>query len=313
MTARQAFDSLLTELNKVNAPSMLIQDFNYFINKAIGIYINKRYNIYDINQQTTDDLRVLKATSILDVSKNNKLSKLYGATYEVYFPLDYLHLLNCICVYELNEKFQCNSEGDIITVPAKKLTADSWMGVITNYYNRPNPKQPYYYINNINTSTDIPTNPVQKSAEILNRNTIGTDANSDYKVTKEEVKSNLPRKINLKDIENKSVINRETGQRYGNSSSIRCEIRYGDDSKFKLKNIIIDYLKTPQTIRLTQQQVNLTEDTSQILEFPDYGCQEIMNELVTLVMENIADTRLQPHIAVTQSIANPAQQQTQTK
>ena len=48
---------------------MLLQDFNYFFNKAINQYINKRYNIYDISQQTTDDLRVLKATSILDVTK----------------------------------------------------------------------------------------------------------------------------------------------------------------------------------------------------------------------------------------------------
>jgi hypothetical protein len=66
MTARQVWEGMLTELSKVNAPSMLLQDFNYFFNKAINQYINKRYNIYDINQQTTDDLRVLKATTILN-------------------------------------------------------------------------------------------------------------------------------------------------------------------------------------------------------------------------------------------------------
>ena len=76
---------------------------------------------------------------------------------------------------------------------------------------------------------------------------------------------------------------------------------------------MIDYIKTPQTIRLTQQQVNLTTDTSQILEFPDYVCQEILNELVLLVQENIADPRLQTHTLVTQSIANPVQQQAQPK
>ena len=69
MTARQIWEGMLIELSKVNAPSMLLSDFNYFINKAINQYINKRYNIYDINQQTTDDLRVLKSTAILDVSK----------------------------------------------------------------------------------------------------------------------------------------------------------------------------------------------------------------------------------------------------
>ena len=69
MTAKQVWEGMLTELSKVNAPSMLLQDFNYFFNNAINQYINKRYNIYDINQQTTDDLRVLKSTAILDVSK----------------------------------------------------------------------------------------------------------------------------------------------------------------------------------------------------------------------------------------------------
>ena len=103
MTSKQIFEGLLTELSKVNAPSMLLQDFNYFINKAINQYINKRYNIYDINQQTTDDLRVLKSTCILDVTKsidaegnplkalaNNDIgmSKLFGATYEVNLPQD---------------------------------------------------------------------------------------------------------------------------------------------------------------------------------------------------------------------------------
>jgi hypothetical protein len=87
------------------------------------------------------------------------------------------------------------------------------------------------------------------------------------------------------------------------------EIRYGhDDSIFTLEKVFVDYIKTPQLIRLTQEQVNLTEDTSQIMEFPDYVCQEIINELVTLVMENTADPRLNSHIPVTQTIANPVQQ-----
>ena len=67
MTAREVWEGMLTELSKVNAPSMLLQDFNYFFNKAINQYINKRYNIYDVNQQTTDDLRVLKSQALLDV------------------------------------------------------------------------------------------------------------------------------------------------------------------------------------------------------------------------------------------------------
>lgn len=49
MTAREVYEAMLIELNKVEAPSMLLEDFNYLFNKAIYQYINKRYNIYDIN------------------------------------------------------------------------------------------------------------------------------------------------------------------------------------------------------------------------------------------------------------------------
>ena len=49
-TAKQLFENALIELNKVQAPSLLLEDYNYFINKAVSI-INKTYNLYDINQQ----------------------------------------------------------------------------------------------------------------------------------------------------------------------------------------------------------------------------------------------------------------------
>lgn len=373
MTARQVWEGMLTELSKVNAPSMLLQDFNYFFNKAINQYINKRYNIYDISQQTTDDLRVLKATTVLtpepisktiggaDVSKwKAGKASLFGATYEVYLPLDYLHMLNCVCVYKLNKRFKCYNEGDYVQFAAKRLTADSWSIIVNDYYNRPLPERPYYYIHNVNQSVDLPTNPVE-DVSILTRTLKGTDSAKDYtnsnsikiyvrkyKKSQEdkeqevtnledqyelqtfkeanptwivtetaevknttESQSNLPRTISLKNIQNKSTVKKESGVRYGNPSSVRCEIRYGKDhSVFELQSVVIDYIKAPQTIRLTQEQVDLTEDTSQIMEFPDYVCQEIINELTMLVMENTADPRLQTNTVVTQSIANPAQQQT---
>ena len=127
MTARQIFESLLTELSKVKAPSMLLSDFNYYMNKAVNQYINKRYNLYDVNQQTTDDIRVLKSTAILDaapvideITKKGKYgtitdienyktgeANLFGATYIVNLPDDYLHMLNCVCVYELTKDYKC--------------------------------------------------------------------------------------------------------------------------------------------------------------------------------------------------------------
>ena len=334
MTAREVWEGMLTELSKVNAPSMLLQDFNYFFNKAINQYINKRYNIYDINQQTTDDLRVLKATTVLtpvQVTDNTVSSAwkagnaiINQAMYELYLPLDYLHMLNCVCVYKLKKRFKCYNANDFVQFAAKRLTADSWSVILNDYYNRPLPWRPYYYIHNVNTSIDLPTNPLggnieaDSSVKELSRTTVGTDPIKNYEVNpgsgstlSDGPNSNLPRTISIEGITNNSVVEREAGVRYGNSSSVRCEIRYGsDNSVFELQSVLIDYIKAPQVIRLTQEQVDLTEDTSQIMEFPDYVCQEIINELTMLVMENTADPRLQTNTVVTQSIANPAQQQT---
>lgn len=333
MTARQVWEGMLTELSKVNAPSMLLQDFNYFFNKAINQYINKRYNIYDVNQQTSDDLRVLKATSILEAklaTKSEPLkalvnlgagkSKLFGATYEVTLPSDYLHILNCVCIYKVNKNWKCYNAGDYVQFAAKRLTADSWSVIVNDYYNRPLPERPYFYIHNININNTVPTNPITPD------NPNGTDIATKYEVTTStssvggvdgvdgtDEKSNFNRTITLGEPDKRSVstVERDTGTRYGNASNVRMEIRYGhDNSIFSLEKVFIDYIKSPQTIRLTQEQVNLTEDTSQIMEFPDYVCQEIINELTMLVMENTADPRLQTNPTVTQSIANPAHQQT---
>ena len=330
MTARQVWEGMLTELSKVNAPSMLLQDFNYFFNKAINQYINKRYNIYDVNQQTSDDLRVLKATSILEaklatqseplkalVNLGAGKSKLFGATYEVTLPSDYLHILNCVCIYKVNKNWKCYNAGDYVQFAAKRLTADSWSVIVNDYYNRPLPERPYFYIHNLNINNTVPTNPITSD------NPNGTDIATKYEVTTStssvggvdgtDGKSNFSRTITLGKPDNRSVstVERDTGTRYGNASNVRMEIRYGhDNSVFSLEKVFIDYIKSPQTIRLTQEQVNLTEDTSQIMEFPDYVCQEIINELTMLVLENTSNPRLQSNTVVSQSIVNSAQQQT---
>jgi hypothetical protein len=114
----------------------------------------------------------------------------------------------------------------------------------------------------------------------------------------------------LKTTSSHSFIEKEASTRYGNKSKVRMEVRYGkDDSVFQLQKIFIDYLKAPQFIRLSQDQIDEVEDNTQILEFPDYVCQEIVNELIKLLMENASDPRLQSHIPINTTIANPAEQQ----
>lgn len=370
MTARQVFEATLIELSKIQAPALKLYEFNYLFNKAINQYINKVYNVYDINQQTTDDLRVLKATAYLkphkygitssnetkpynnytsggsnpeyngkspsaDVqyaiassylsSAHSQIQSLNGATYEVFMPIDYLHMLNCVCIYYVAKQKDCWDAGSYIQIPATRLTADSWSQIVTDIYNRPSPMCPYYYIHNQASSITIPTDPVTGNGTPSDTNPAGYTGTDmpigGYKVTSDDGSvatntsdgSNFQRTFKLKNGEvskDISLVEKPTAVRVANPSNVRCEIRYGkDDSLFQLVEVQIDYVKSPQFIRLTQEQIDLTEDTSQIMEFPDYVNQEIINELVHLVMEHSNDPRLANNIQMTNTIARPTGQQ----
>jgi hypothetical protein len=41
-------------------------------------------------------------------------AKLFGATYEVNLPDDYLHMLNCICIYKLKKNYKCYNKDDYV-------------------------------------------------------------------------------------------------------------------------------------------------------------------------------------------------------
>ena len=227
MTARQVFEATLIELSKVQAPSLKLYEFNYLFNKAINQYINKVYNVYDINQQTTDDLRVLKSTTFLTPHKvelasskkdsavrnigsggkvaatgnqdapsdgytgqassylsktHRSIQSLHGATYEVYMPIDYLHMLNCVCIYYVAKQKDCWDAGSYIEIPATRLTADSWSQIITDIYNRPSPMRPYYYVHNMNQYTTLPTDPRTQVTTGTGLEEVGIDMKGIYQV-----------------------------------------------------------------------------------------------------------------------------------
>ena len=180
----------------------------------------------------------------------------------------------------------------------------------------------------MNQNSVIPTDPRTTDVTGTGLEEVGIDMNGVYNVTASDggegvdyvtttpnatnQKSNFQRTYTLNDDTQISLVEKPIAARIGNTSNVRCEIRYGkDDSLFQLAEVQIDYVKVPQHIRLTQEQIDLTEDTSQIMEFPDYVNQEIINELVHLVMERTNDPRLANNIQMSQSIARPTGQQQQ--
>ena len=403
MTSKQIYEATAIELSKVQAPALKLYEFNYFFNQAIRQFVNKVYNVYDVNQQTTDDLRVLKATATLKpeiaASTGNKaIDYLRGATYFVDMPDDYLHLLNCICLFDVNKRKDCWNDGDVMVVGATKLTADSWSSVVDDVYNRPTKKRPYYYIHNQNDiyiengqptkqNSKLPTNinnakatvpsgnatddlhnyslspiwisalqkartvaedPTKAKSDVCTAASISslttemtaaiTTVSGDSTITTgmdafnalcgyqfyDPNKPGFDRTFNFdadgdgtiasNGSETFSTIEKPEGSRHANSSRVKVEIRCGRDKSniFSLSAVQIDYVKAPQFIRLTQEQLDSDEDISQVMEFPDYVNQEIVNELVNLVMRKVNDPSLQAHIQMTQSIARPTgQSQTQ--
>lgn len=146
-------------------------------------------------------------------------------------------------------------------------------GILHNVYMKPDYKRPYYYINNVST--------------------VGNFNESDVSAKNDD---------SLRDSK------KEDDTRKSNASNVRLELRFGaDDSVFKPEYIYVDYIKSPMFIRLTYDEITSTEDTTRALEFPDYVCYEIVNELVKLLMENASDPRVQTNYAVNQTIANPLQ------
>ncbi len=250
MTIRQAFETTLVELNKVQAPSLLLDDFNYLFNKAIQKYINTRYNLFEVTQQLTDDLRVLTKTveiTNLTQSQNN----VFGASYNCVLPDDYMHILNCICTFTINDK--CSNCD--IHVGANKVDSAEWPHIINNYYMKPSMKRPYYYISNV-------IDPVK---------------NANY--------------------------GKRGDKRQGNSVMPVMQIKCGAlPQANSLKSVYVDYLRAPQVVNLTQADLDQINDSTNLLEFPDYVTYEIINQLVTLILENSSSPRVQTQPIVAQSV-----------
>ena len=247
MTELDLYKNALIEINKLEAPSMLLEDYNYFMNKAIQQYVNKAYNKYDTTQQTTDDLSALKRTKILNIKESDSYMAMERKYYHCDLPEDYLHILNCIITFdndfEESSKKPCATEEDTkkeISVLARRLTADQYPSIVINAYLKPTHKRPYFFINQ------------------------GPESNNTV-----------------------------------------LEIRVGNEKTKKVpKTAYIDYLKTPNIVELTDDDLEADKDTTSELEFPEYVCFEIVNEFVKLLLENASDPRLQTNIPINQSIGS---------
>lgn len=285
MTERNLYDAALIEINKLEAPSMLLEDYNYLINKAIQQKVNKSYNLYEINQQATDDLLALKCTAVLDVlsynseelASNFKFIPNEVNNYYSNVPSNYWHMLNCVIQFAENkDSNKCSNKNKSLATVARKLTSDLYPSIINNAYLKPSPQNPYYRI--IKNHTDDISDALSKMLYPC--------------VSTLDVDKAVNNILNPGDKPDHDYI---------------LDIRCGDTDRYEPKSVYIDYLKTPNIIMLSQEDLESREDNTSEMEFPDYVCYEIINEFVKLLLENASDPRLQTNIPINQTIGIPTE------
>ena len=80
------------------------------------------------------------------------------------------------------------------------------------------------------------------------------------------------------------------------------KVFFGSKDKFSLSDFSLDYLKKPEAITLTIKQRDDLKDNSNLMEFPEYACNEIVKTTVKLILENQQNPRLQTNIPINTTI-----------
>ena len=283
MTIRQMYEYALIESNKLKAPSMLIEDYIYLLNKAIQQYINLVYNRAEYNQQSSDDLSFLQTTHEIKVDNITPKVTDNDTIWTLELPSDYVHMLNCIATFtggSDGRAKRCSGSEDkskVVSSLCRRLTADIYPDVLRNYYLRPSHKNPYWYI--------------------INSTSQGEKVSDESKYNTENVQDSSS-------MDYRYIYMKDRGDRTAHQSTVNIEIHSGK-SDWVLDKIYITYIKAPMYVSMTEDEVLAIEDNTQNLEFPDYVCYEIINILVKLIMENASDPRLQTNMPVNQTIAIP--------
>lgn len=139
MTVKEFYEYVLIECNKVGTATIYLEDFNFFLNKAIQEFVNKRYSVMEESMQVTDDIQILvKSLKHIPTSTNNFLD------INTIPNLNYLHLLSCFVTLEVIKQYKGNKVGDIIRSAAKRLTADKEAGIVGNAFLKPRFNRTYY-------------------------------------------------------------------------------------------------------------------------------------------------------------------------
>ena len=144
-TIREAYIDISTELLKEESPTLYVEDFLYYYNKAVSEYMKARYELFEITQQLTDDLRFWK-TSHIETSEGTNLISPFVNTDDI--QPRYRHVLSCVIGIEITKPIASCSQLPRTTsnYRCKRLSSDIKAAIIDNVYLEPKFFRPYYDI-----------------------------------------------------------------------------------------------------------------------------------------------------------------------
>ena len=150
ITAREAYIDILTELVKEEAPTLYMEDYLYYFNKAISEYMKTRYELFETNQQLADDMRAWKKTfqptsletpidsifKTVTVNGENKKVDLYR------------HLLSCVIEVTIDRPITKCDQRPKTTVSYKvtRMSSEIKAGLLGNKYLEAKFYRPYFEI-----------------------------------------------------------------------------------------------------------------------------------------------------------------------
>lgn len=338
MTAREVYEATLVEANKVNAPTFTIEEFNYLATKSLLAFGNERYNFYNVNQQLSDDLRVLLKTakfsfnadtwnpttskvvtvdadgsgspdgiyvsSLNDIKSGDTVATTDTGANSFSVSVDYA---NAEYPYQISTTDRGVSPGSKLYIRQSKLTDGDFVADITTdrVLSLTLPASDYFHILSVRTywsgrKTNGASAKLVFPAKRLTYDMLNQIENNVYM----RPRYSRPYFMVYDNEMNGGVQGFDLSTYGGNQNRPKIDIHVGTEHKgIKLERVEIDYLKMPEKVVLDEIDIwSSGADGSQVLEFPDYLLNQFVRRITDYILEINRDQRVPGHAALNQEI-----------
>lgn len=334
MTIKDIYNDVIIESNQITAQSFQLEDFNSISNKVFRAFVNDRYKNYNTVQQVADDLRHLKRTfrsytgtstaglsdndtgcNVIDVSAGNFIvvpnidNIKSGVSYYFYGTSEYGGGTFTYTTAERQENGTYKLTGisglgvpftgaRLYSAPITGITSeDSEFG---DMYKVESPSSNYLHL--IGCYVEYRDSSLDRSktytAKKLNEDSKGAIRDNEYL----KPKYNRPYYTEISN--NKSYVgvdNNTTTNEVSDNNKVTLEVNVGDQTSLatttSVHMIHVDYIKRPEKVMIFEKDIWETdEDTSQIMEFPDYLLNTFVSNITTLLLEKHGQRSFDSHV-----------------